>query len=232
MRIPAANGAFDAYLAAPSAGRGPAVILVTHIFGVCQDTQAYCDRLAEAGCVGVAPDFFWRDDDKGPIAHAGDGYARARARAGRTEDAWVMDDIRHTIAALKAHPACNGKFAAWGFCFGGPFVWRAACDGVIDAGASFHGTIVSRVIKPGDALRCPATFQYGDKDELAPPEELEKVRKAVTASPLGSFAVHPGAGHGYMMMSRPTGYDPMAAQKSWDAAMALLAPLKPAQAAE
>ncbi len=231
MQIAAKDGSFDAYVAAPKSGRAPGIVMVTHIFGVCADTRGWCDRVAEAGCLAVAPDFFWRDQDKGPIDHRGDGYDRARARSGRTDKAKMFDDLAAAIAATKAHPACNGKIAAWGFCFGGPIVWRAACDGWLDAGASFHGTFVSKAFKPGDKLACPTTFQYGDTDDLAPPEELEIMRKALAADPNGSFGLHPGAGHGFMM-AHGRSYNKAAAEASWKAAMALLAPFSPARAAE
>ena len=38
IEIAADDGHFDAYLAAPDAGKGPGVILVTHIYGVDRDT--------------------------------------------------------------------------------------------------------------------------------------------------------------------------------------------------
>jgi carboxymethylenebutenolidase len=231
VKVDAADGAFDAYLAAPASGKGPGVVLVTHIFGVCEDTRGWADRLAGAGCVGIAPDFFWRDQDKGVLRHDETGYDRARARSGRTDRAKVMADLGAAIAALKANPACNGKVAAWGYCFGGPIVWRAACDGMLDIGASFHGTMVSRAFKPGDRLACPVTFQYGDTDELSPPEELELMKKTVAANPGSSIEIHPGGGHGFMM-AHGRSYDRTVAEKSWDAAMALLAPFMTARAAE
>jgi carboxymethylenebutenolidase len=37
-------------------------------------------------------------------------------------------------------------------------------------------------MKPGDGPRCPVSFHYGDKDELAPPEELEAVKAIADAT--------------------------------------------------
>ncbi len=232
IQVKGADGTFDAYRAAPASGPVPGVLLVTHIFGVCPGTRGWCDRLAEAGCIGFAPDFFWRDADKGVMTHDPDGFSRARARSARTDKAKVVEDLATAIAALKADPACNGKIAAWGYCFGGPIVWRAACDGMIDAGASFHGTMVSKAFKPGDRLACPATFQYGDKDELAPPEELALMKTTLEADPNGSFGLYPDAGHGFMMASNPPAYNRAAAEGSWTAAMKLIEPLRSARAAE
>jgi carboxymethylenebutenolidase len=222
--IAADGGTFDAYVAAPDAGKGPGVILVTHIYGVDTDTRKMCDDLAKQGCVALAQNFFWRDQDAGVLSHA-EGQ-RARARAERIDFAKSMDDLKRAIAEVKRHPSCNGKVAVLGYCFGGAYVWRAACDLGIDLGASYHGTFVAKSIKPGDRAGCPLTFHYGDRDEMAPQPELNAVRKAVTARPDGEFVVHPGAGHGYMFPSRPTGYDPEAARKSWASTMRLIGALR------
>jgi carboxymethylenebutenolidase len=234
VEIAAADGKFGAYLSAPASGKGPGVAVITHIYGVDPDTQAFCDRLAAAGCVAAAPNFFWRDQDSVVLGHGKEEGVRARARAERIDFAKAMDDLARAIAALKAHPNCNGKIAAFGFCFGGPYVWRSACGSAIDAGVSFHGTFMSKHLKPGDAPRCPVGCYYGDKDHLAPPAELDAVKKAVTASPDGEFVVYPGAGHGYMFPSSHEAFHAEAAAKSWAAAMKLVDALRtaPARAAE
>lgn len=226
IEIAADDGRFDAYLAAPDKGKGPGVILVTHIYGVDRDTKEMCDDLARRGYVALAQNFFWRDQDSGVLEQGPEGGQRARARAGRLEFAKAMQDLKRSIVELKRQPNCNGKIAVFGYCFGGAYVWRSACDGVgIDAGVSFHGTFVSRSIKPGDRPSCPVSFHYGDHDELAPPEELAAVRN--TAEATGSeFVIHPGAPHGYMMRSNAHHYHAEAAGKSWDRALQIIAALR------
>ena len=229
IKVAADGGALDAYIAAPAQGKGPGVILVTHIYGVDRDTRGMCDMLADKGCVALAQNFFWRDKDSGVLAHS-EGQ-RARDRAMRIDFAQSMNDLKRAIAEVKKHLNCNGKVAVLGFCFGGSYVYRASCDLGIDAGASFHGTFVSKSVRPGDRVGCPLTFHYGAEDDMAPQAELDAVRKAVTARPDGEFFVHKGAGHGYMFPSRPTGYSAQVAGKSWDRALALIGALKTAKAA-
>jgi len=234
IEIKAEGGAFDAYIAAPSAGKGPGVVVVTYIYGIDGDTKGFCDRLAAQGCVALAQNFFWRDQESGVLPLNREGSQRAIARAGRIEKEKVMSDVELAIAELKRHPSCNGKIVMLGFCFGGPYVYLAACRSMIDAGVSFHGTHVSHVVEPGLVPRCPVSFHYGDEDEMAPQAELDAVRKAVTAGGNGELVVHHGAGHGYMFPNRPTGYHAEAARKSWDRAFQLIGALKtvPAPAAE
>lgn len=225
VKIAAEGGSIDACLAAPSADspKVPGVIVVTSIFGVDRDTRNTCTRLAQSGHVALAPNFFWRDTDPAVLSEA--EIPRAIGRVMRTDFETSMQDLRLAIAHVRRHPACNGKVAVLGYCFGGPHAWRAACDGLgIDAAVSFHGTHVSKYLKPGDQPACPVAFHYGEQDDFAPAEELARV-EAVARAAGSAFLVHPGAGHAYMMESN-SHYHADAARASWEAALRLLAPLR------
>lgn len=224
IEIAADDGKFGAYLAAPETGKGPGVVLVTHIYGVDRDTRNMCDDLARRGCIALAQNFFWRDQDSGVLEQSAEGGQRARARAMRIDFAKAMGDLKRAIAEVRRHPSCNGKIAVFGYCFGGAYVWRAACEGLVDAGVSFHGTFVSKSMKQGDKPACPVSFHYGDNDELAPPEELAAVKKTADATG-AEFVVHAGAPHGFMMPSNPHHYHAEAARKSWDRALQLVGTL-------
>ena len=223
------GGKCDAYISAPGDGRGPGVILVSSIFGVDQGIKDACDDLAQRGCVALAQNFFWRDEDPGPLKL--EDFQRAIARVQRTDYPKSMDDLKRGIEEVRRHPNWNGKLAVLGYCFGGPHAWRAACDGLgVNAAVSFHGTFVSKYMKPGDRPGCPVSFHYGDKDELAPPPELEAVKKVADATGSG-FVVHPGAGHGFMMRAHAP-EDTEAKRKSWDSALHMIGALFTAAAAK
>jgi carboxymethylenebutenolidase len=225
VTITADGGSFDAFMAAPSAAgpKVPGVVVVTSIFGVDRDTRNTCERLAMSALVALAPNFFWRDTD--PVVLSEAEIPRAIGRVMRTDFATSMEDLRLAIAHVRRQPACNGKVAVLGYCFGGPHAWRAACDGLaVDVAVSFHGTHVSKYLKPGDQPACPVAFHYGEQDDFAPADELAQVR-AVAQATGSEFRVHPGAGHAYMMESN-SHYHAEAAHVSWEAALRLLAPLR------
>jgi len=223
VTVATADGPMEAYLAAPGAGKSPGVIVVSYIFGIDQDMQNICKELAATGCVALAPNLFWRDVDSGVLVEV--EVQRAIGRAMRVDFPKSMDDLRRAIEEVRRHPHCNGKVALLGYCFGGPYAWRAACDGLgLDASVSFHGTYVSKYMKPGDKPSCPMELHYGEHDHLAPAEELAAV-KAVADATGSTFVVHPGAGHAYMVPSN-SHYHAEAAGKSWDAALQLIKTLK------
>jgi carboxymethylenebutenolidase len=221
IEIEADGGKVDAYLSAPDTGEGPGVVMVSSIFGVNQDMKDMCDDLAQRGSVALAPNFFWRDQDPGELTL--EDMQRAIDRVMRIDFTKALGDLGRGIAEVRSHPNCNGKIAVFGFCFGGPYAWRAACDEFgIDAAVSFHGTYVSKAMRPDDQPKCPVSLHYGDEDDLAPPEELEAVQKMADST--GSeFVIHPGAGHGYML--RLNHYHAEAARNSWSRALQMLDPL-------
>ena len=124
IEIATDGGRFEAYIAAPDSGKVPGVILVSSIFGLDQNMKDMCDDLAQRGWVALVQNFFWRDQDSGPLKM--EDCQRAVARAQRIDFPKSMDDLMQGIAEVKRHRNCNGKVAVFGFCFGGPYAWRAA----------------------------------------------------------------------------------------------------------
>src|SRR5579863_8577987 len=54
------GGSFMGYLALPSAGKGPGVVVIQEIFGVNAVMRAITDGLAGQGYVALCPDLVWR----------------------------------------------------------------------------------------------------------------------------------------------------------------------------
>lgn len=202
-------------------------MLVSTVFGVDDDMKGMCDDLARRGCVASVPNFFFRDQDPGPLAFPTGGQ-RAFQRVERLDFAKSMEDLKLVLAQLRSHEGSNGKLVVLGFCFGGPHAWRSVCDGLGVGGAmSFHGTYVSKYMRPGDKPVSPIALHYGDKDELAPPQELAAVKKVADATG-AELVVYPGVGHGYMLHSHMGHAQPNAeaAKKSWDRALHMIDTLR------
>lgn len=231
IRIAASDGdAFEAYLAAPSSGQGPGVAIVSTIFGLEDDVKAYADRLAADGCVVAVPNVFWRVEDsealRPDVPPSDPGFKRAVDRAFALDIDKSMDDLARVIAHLRARPACNGRIAVMGFCWGGRYALRAAAELPVDASISFHGTQCATVLDRAPRAKCPMSFHWGDKDWVVPMPEIAKIRDAFAAAKDAEVVVHPGAEHSYMLPSRGAGYSASAAEASWSRALELIAPLR------
>jgi carboxymethylenebutenolidase len=213
---------FASYVAAPAAGEGVGVIIVSTVSGVDSDMTHYADTLAAEGFVASAPDMFWRDADPGPLAWTAEGKKRAFARNDRYDLEQGMNDLSDVIADIKKHPRCNGKVAVMGFCFGGPFALLAAARYGTVAGISFHGSHVENYLEELDRVRSPLSFHYGDQDPVAPMPAIERIREAFASVPDAEVYVYPGVGHGFMTMTRGPGYIESVARPAWARALEVL----------
>ncbi len=216
------DGAIDTYLAAPSSQKTTGVVIVSTISGIDSDMTHYADALAAEGFIASAPDMFWRDADPGPLPWTEEGRKRAFARNDRYDFELGMKDLADVIAALKKHPRCNGKIAVMGFCFGGPFALLAAARYGTDAGLSFHGSHVEKHLDEVVHVRSPLSFHYGDHDNVAPMAAIERIRQAFSRRTDAEVYVYPGAGHGFMTMTRGRGYNESVARIAWARALAVI----------
>jgi carboxymethylenebutenolidase len=222
VTIAAADGrTFDSYVATPAA-KGAGVVIVSTISGVDSDMTHYAETLSADGFVASAPDMFWRDADPGPLPWTAEGRKRAFARNERYDLEQGMRDLADVIADLKKHPRCNGKIAVMGFCFGSPFALLAAARYGTDAGISFHGSHVENYLDESNRVRCPLSFHYGDRDEVAPMAAIERIQEAFSALSDAQVYVYPGAGHGFMTMTRGPGYIESVAKSAWARSLEVL----------
>ena len=213
---------FDSYIASPESEKGTGVVIISTISGVDSDMTYYADALAAEGFVASAPDMFWRDSDPGPLPWTDDGRKRAFARNDRYDLELGMKDLADVIANLKQHPRCNGKVAVMGFCFGGPFALLAAARYRTNAGISFHGSHVENHLDEVDGVHCPLSFHYGDRDEVASLTAIERIRQAFGRLAHAEVYVYPGAGHGFMTMTRGPGYIESVARTAWTRTLEVL----------
>ena len=103
------DGSFQAYLAVPHVGKGPAILLLQEIFGVNEHIRAVADQYAADGYVVLVPDLFWRSGAHIELGYDADGWTRAVELMQATDNPHADADIAATVAALRARPEETGK---------------------------------------------------------------------------------------------------------------------------
>jgi carboxymethylenebutenolidase len=227
-QLPAADRAIPAYVARPAApGRHPVVFVASEVFGVHEYIRDVCRRLAKAGYVAIAPDFFVRHGD--PAAEK--DFPVIRRIVEQASEAQVMGDIRAGVAWLTAQPFADvGRMAITGFCWGGAVAWRAAEEiAEIDAGVAWYGRLARPpagefLSGPGwrfpleraPALKTPVLGLYGGKDQGIPLTTVEQMRWMLrgTGKTGSDIVIYPDAGHGFHADYRPS-YNAEAASDGW-----------------
>lgn len=216
---------FNCYLATPGgAGKGPAVVLASAVHGVDGDMRAIADQFAARGYIAAAPDLFWRSVP-GPLGRD-DERTKTRSQPRLEKIRAGEADMADTLAEVRKLPQFNGRAAAMGFCYGGPYAILGPKRLGYDAGISCHGTQLGDFIKDLEGVTQPVCIIWGEQDHAAPPE-VQKAYRAVP-SRMKNVEVHiiPGVLHGYMMQGNPKAFHRETYEFSMERALAILAGLR------
>ena len=215
------GGQFDCYIATPDTReKVPAIVLASAVHGVDQDVRALTDEFASHGYIAAAPDLFWRTIP-GPLARDDDRTklrSQPRLQVIKSGEA----DMADTLAEVRKQPQSNGRAAAIGFCFGGPYAILGPKRLGYDAGISCHGTQLLDFIKELDGVTQPVCIIWGDQDHAAPPPVQEAYRTVPARMRNVEVHIFPGILHGYMMRGNKKAFSEETYRFSMERALAIL----------
>ena len=206
------GGEFSCYLAMPAtSSRTAAVVLASSVRGVDADLRAIAGEFALQGYIAAAPDLFWR------AAHP------LQTRLEQIESG--EGDMADTLAHLGTLPTFNGRAAAMGFCYGGPYAILGPQRLGYAAGIACHGTQMMDYVHVLASVRAPVCILWGDQDHLASAEVVDAYRDCASRGTNVELHVFPGVRHGYMMRGNARAFDRVARDFSMARALAILAGL-------
>lgn len=219
-----AGGEFDCYLVTPDGGgKVPAIVLASAVHGVDQDIRAIADEFASHGYIAAAPDLFWRSVP-GPLGRD-DDRTKTRSQPRLEKIKAGEADMRDALGALRTLPQFNGRAAAMGFCYGGPYAILGPQRLGYAAGVSCHGTQMLDYINELEGVTAPVCIIWGDQDHAAPAPVLEAYRALPSRMKNVEVHVFPGVLHGYMMQGNPKAYSQETYRFSMGRALAILSGL-------
>lgn len=229
VEIAAADRKIPGYLARPAGkGRHPVVLVYSEIFGVHEWVKDIARRLAKAGYVALAPDFYVRAGDPSKTTD----MAEVMKIVGATPDAQVTSDTAAALKFLAAQPFADMKrLAVTGFCWGGGKTWLAVERfGEFKAGVAWYGPLKAnpRVPAPGPLdlvkdLHAPVLGLYGGQDKGIPEADIEAMRAAAKAAGKDvEIHVYPDAQHGFLADYRGS-YDAASSEDGWKRMLAFFA---------
>lgn len=224
VQIKAPDREIPAFIARPTkGGKHPVVVLISEIFGLHEYIRDTARRLAKAGYVVIAPDFFVRAGDPSTMTD----YPAIMKIVATASDTQVAGDIDAAITYLKAQPWADTKRTAiTGYCWGGSVVWETVARRPdLKAGVAWYGRISSGMSpdpankNPIDVvadLKAPVLGLYAEKDSGIPLADVEKMKAALKAAgkTASDIVVYPGAQHGFHADYRPS-YNKEAAEAGW-----------------
>jgi carboxymethylenebutenolidase len=208
------GGEFDCYLALPDgASKVPAIVLAAAVHGVDEDIRAIADEFAQKGYIAAAPDLFWRSVP-GPLGRD-DERTRTRSQPRLEKIKAGEADMADTLAEVRKLPESNGRAAAMGFCYGGPYAILGPKRLGYEGGISCHGTQLLDYLNELEGVTAPVCIVWGDQDHAAPPPVQEAYRKVPGRMKNVEVHIVPGVLHGYMMRGNPKAFS----QETYDLTM-------------
>ncbi|MER5185216.1 dienelactone hydrolase family protein [Streptomyces sp. NPDC002896] len=237
--IPTPDGTADAYLAYPDDNTPhPAVLFYMDAFGLRPQLKKMADRLAEAGYTVLVPNVFYRHG-RAPVVEVPDFIDTAERPEIFQQIGPIMQSLtpepamRDADAYLRWLADCpqatDGPVGITGYCMGARLALRTAgaYPDRVAAAAGFHGGGLATDAPDSphlvaDRITAELYFGHADQDHSLPPEQIERLDKALTeAGVRHQTEVYEGAHHGYTQADTAQ-YSAEAAERHWTALLSLL----------
>ena len=205
MNFETANGDTTAVVARPDTEAESAVVLIHEWWGINDHMRDIALRYAKEGYLCVAPDLF-----RGKVAKNSDEAAQLMKDLAITDG---LDTIDCAIAEIR-HSYAVDQIGITGYCMGGTFALRAACEiGDLAAAAPFYGDIPEEDVL--SKLSVPTLFVAGARDGWITPERVNGLKHVAEKHDLPLEVISYDADHAFFNDTRPEVYDPKSATDAW-----------------
>ncbi|HXI25269.1 MAG TPA: dienelactone hydrolase family protein [Pyrinomonadaceae bacterium] len=205
LNLSTSRGATTAYVTRPQEKVEAGVILIQEWWGINDHIRDLVGRYADEGYLCVAPDLY-----RGRVTKDKE-EASALMQALEIEDG--LETIRAALDAAEETYGVN-KFAITGYCMGGTFALRAACEmSELKAAAPFYGDIPEEDVL--QKLTVPTLFIAGKRDAWINQEKVNGLKEVAAKYNLPVEAISYEADHAFFNDTRPEVYNPEAAKDAW-----------------
>jgi len=181
-------------------------------------------RLAKAGALAIAPDFYFRIGDLTKISDMKELFPKVNSKT----DAELFADLDATVAWAKSQGGDTNRLGIIGFCRGGKNVWHYSTHNPnLKAGVAFYGSLADKSdavpktsLDLAAEVKEPVLGLYGAEDTGIKVEQVKEMEeKLKAAGKTAEFHIYPGAPHGFHADYR-TSYRKEAAEDGWNKALA------------
>jgi len=210
IRYPINGTTASGYLAVPSSGSGPGVVVIQEWWGLVDHIKEVADRFARAGFVALAPDLY-------------DGRTTTSPdEAGKLMMALEIDKaerkLRGAIDYLLSHDAVtSARVGTVGFCMGGQLALYAACaNPKVGACVDFYG--IHPNVQPALAnLQGPVLGFFAERDAFVTPDAARKLERDIRAAGKQvEITIFEGADHAFFNDTRHEVFHAAHAKQCWE----------------
>jgi carboxymethylenebutenolidase len=207
VEFPSNGHTAKGYLATPTSGKGPGVIVIQEWWGLVGHIKSVADRFAAAGFSALAPDLYHGQTASEPDA------------AGKLFMALNIEHAEKDLAGaakfLAGHSS-TAKLGAVGFCMGGQLALFAGCTNPsVGPVVDFYG--IHPNVKPDySKLSGPVLGLFAEKDAFVTPQTARQVEADIKkAGKTVEIHIYPGVDHGFFNDERADVYNKASAEDAW-----------------
>ncbi len=192
------GGSFSAYLAKPSSGKGPGVLVIQEIFGVNAVMREITDTMAKQGYVALCPDLFWRQE---PGIQITDKTEAEWQHAFKLFNGFDVDkgieDLKASLDHLRKTEGCSGKAGTMGFCLGGKLAYLMATRSSADCNVSYYGVGIEGLLGEAAKITKPLLMHIAALDKFVPPEAQKKITDGLAGNKHVTMHTYAGVDHAF-----------------------------------
>jgi carboxymethylenebutenolidase len=210
IEFPSNGSADQGYLAVPTSGSGPGVVVIQEWWGLVPHITDVCDRFAAAGFVALAPDLYHGKKTSEPD------------EAGKEMMALQMDKVARDMSGAVDEVRRRGggdTVGVVGFCMGGGLALVLATQrpDAVAACVPFYGLIPWPDAQPDySQMRAHVLGHIAELDEYFGPDPAAALETRLRELGIDvQFHVYPGAHHAFFNDTRPEVYDDSASSLAW-----------------
>lgn len=205
------GGTAEGYLAVPSTGAGPGVIVIQEWWGLVGHITDVADRFAAEGFVALAPDLYHGTTTSEPDEAGKLLMGLAMDRAAR--------DMAGAATYLSGRDDVSGKIGAVGFCMGGSLaLWSATLSPDIVAAVGYYPAVPWERMAPdwGRWNGKAAMIHCSEGDGTSQASGIQQAKDAIERAG-GEVMLYdyPGTEHAFFNDLRPEVYAPEASRLAW-----------------
>jgi carboxymethylenebutenolidase len=207
VEFPSNGHTAKGYLATPTSGKGPGVIVIQEWWGLVGHIKSVADRFAAAGFSALAPDLYHGQTASEPDAAGKLFMALNIERAEK--------DLSGAAKYLAGHSS-TAKLGAVGFCMGGQLALFAGCTNPsVGPVVDFYG--IHPNVKPDySKLSGPVLGLFAEKDAFVTPQTARQVEADIKkAGKTVDIHIYPGVDHGFFNDERADVYNKASAEDAW-----------------
>jgi len=158
-------------------GKRPGVLVAPEGGGLVDLTKSIARRLAEAGYVAFAMDYY---GDGKPLSDRNE--VMPKITAFMAEPSTIRARATEALAVLARQPECDaGRLAATGYCFGGTTVLELARSGAdLKAVVGFHSGLATTRPQDAKQIKAKVLTCIGALDPIIPAEQRLAFEKEMT----------------------------------------------------